>query len=126
MREHHTSYGPTTAGYEPRAGYIQESGLQSVLAPAAWAALRNRPMLAAPNELRIRKFELLKANVAALHKAGIPIVNGTDAGVTGTHHGWATPREAELLVAFGVTPLEAIRASTFYAARVVHAEKERG
>ena len=31
--------------------------------------------------------------LSLLHKAGVPLVLGTDAGVSGTYHGWATVRE---------------------------------
>jgi hypothetical protein len=51
---------------------------------------------------------------------------GTDAGVTGTHHGWATLRELQLLVAGGLTPLEAITAATGAAARAIKVDGERG
>lgn len=76
-------------------------------------------MLAAPSAQRIAKYELLKKNVAALHKAGITIVNGTDAGIVGTHHGWASLRELKLLSGAGLGPLEALKAATSNAAKTV-------
>ena len=52
-------------------------------------------------------------NVSALQTAGIRLGVGTDAGVAGTHHGWATLRELQLLVAGGLQPMQAITATDF-------------
>jgi len=58
----------------------------------------------------------------ALHKAGVPIVAGTDVGVPGhTLH-----REIELYVKAGFTPLEAIQAATIVPARVMKVDQEVG
>jgi hypothetical protein len=51
-------------------------------------------------------------NVKTLHDAGIPIVLGTDAGMTGTPHGASTLRELELFVQAGLSPSEALVAGT--------------
>lgn len=60
--------------------------------------------------------------IGALHRAGIPIVAGTDVGVPGhTLH-----RELELYVKAGLTPLEAIQAATLTPARVMKLENEVG
>jgi len=75
---------------------------------------------------RRRRWATLQRNTAALRKAGITFGTGTDAGVTGTHHGWATLRELQLLVAGGLTPMEAITAATSNAARALKVYKERG
>ncbi len=125
MKANNVAYGPTAAVYEPRAGYINEPLLEQLLEPAAIDALKSRRMLAAPSAQRIRKYEFLKQNVAALHKAGITIVTGTDAGITGTHHGWASLREIKLLSGAGLGPLEALKAATANAARVLRS-KDRG
>jgi imidazolonepropionase-like amidohydrolase len=125
MKANHVAYGPTAAVYEPRAGYVTEPLLDALLEPAALAALKSRPMLARPSPQRIHKYELLKQNLAALHKAGVTIVAGTDAGITGTHHGWATLRELKLLSGAGLGPLEALKAATANAARVLR-DNDRG
>ncbi|HKN83978.1 MAG TPA: amidohydrolase family protein [Pyrinomonadaceae bacterium] len=58
----------------------------------------------------------------ALHRAGVPIVAGTDVGVPGhTLH-----RELELYVKAGFTPLEAIQAATIVPARVMKVDGEVG
>jgi imidazolonepropionase-like amidohydrolase len=56
----------------------------------------------------------------ALHRAGVPILAGTDAaaiGVFGTAHGVSLHGELKLLVRAGLTPLEALRAATSIPAR---------
>lgn len=60
--------------------------------------------------------------IFALHRAGVPIVAGTDVGVPGhTLH-----RELELYVKAGMTPLEAIQTATTTPARVMKVENEVG
>lgn len=50
--------------------------------------------------------------VAAFHKAGVPIVAGTDAGSSGVIWGFALHDEIELLVDAGLTPEEALVSAT--------------
>lgn len=54
------------------------------------------------------------------------IAAGTDAPYPGLFQGEGIHRELELLVESGLTPLQAIRAATYDAARVMHAEEEWG
>jgi imidazolonepropionase-like amidohydrolase len=54
---------------------------------------------------------------------GVTIANGSDAGVF--THG-TNARELELLVDYGMKPVDALRAATLTAARVLHREKELG
>jgi imidazolonepropionase-like amidohydrolase len=56
-------------------------------------------------------------------EAGINIAMGTDAGV-GAHG--ENGRELQLMVDNGMTPLQAITASTLHAARLLHLDKELG
>jgi imidazolonepropionase-like amidohydrolase len=60
--------------------------------------------------------------VGTLHKAGVPIVAGTDQAVPG----YSLHREIELYVQAGFTPLEAIQAATIVPARVMKEDKELG
>jgi imidazolonepropionase-like amidohydrolase len=55
-------------------------------------------------------------NIQALHRAGVPIVAGTDAPNAGVDHGISLHRELELLVAAGMSPLDALKAATSVAA----------
>ena len=64
----------------------------------------------------------LLQTIGGLHRAGVPIVPGTDVGVPGhTLH-----RELELYVKAGLTPMEAIQSATLTPARVMKLEKEVG
>lgn len=56
-------------------------------------------------------------NVRLLHQAGVAVLAGTDAGNPGTSHGASQHGELELLVAAGLSPLEALRAATSLPAR---------
>ncbi len=139
MKASGTSYAPTLAVYEPRARDILTPLLDAVLEPAVKAGI-NPPLVAPQNPPlkpaagsaengdapRLRRWTIMQNNTAALRQAGITFGTGTDAGVTGTHHGWATLRELELLVAGGLTPLEAITAATGNAARAIKVDAERG
>jgi imidazolonepropionase-like amidohydrolase len=55
-------------------------------------------------------------NIRALHHIGVPIVAGTDAPNAGVEHGISLHRELELLVAAGMSPLDALKAATSVAA----------
>jgi imidazolonepropionase-like amidohydrolase len=74
------------------------------------------------SELREKIYEKELEIVGALHRAGIPIVAGTDQAVPGH----SLHREIELYVEAGFTPLEAIQAATVVPARVMGLDKELG
>ena len=66
--------------------------------------------------------ELMLKVTKALHKAGVPLLVGTDLAVPG-HTQF---REMELLVKAGLSPMEAIQAATIVPARVFKLDKELG
>lgn len=109
MRTHGTAYAPSLAVYLPER--VDGSGRTG----------------AKPDVLRQREHNFANAlgNVKALHDAGIPVVVGTDAGMTGTPHGSSTLRELELLVDAGLTPSEALVAGTAHSAKALGVE-DRG
>ncbi len=57
-------------------------------------------------------FANASANVRLLHQAGIPILAGTDAPNPGTAHGLSLHHELQLLVAAGMSPIDALKAAT--------------
>jgi imidazolonepropionase-like amidohydrolase len=65
-----------------------------------------------PQYQRASHFANGLANVAALHRAGVAILAGTDAGNPGTAQGASLHGELALLVQSGLTPAEALRAAT--------------
>jgi imidazolonepropionase-like amidohydrolase len=67
-------------------------------------------------------YESARDSVSALHRAGVPIIAGTDANSSpgvpaAVSHGPSLHRELMLLVDAGLTPVEALRAATGLAAR---------
>jgi imidazolonepropionase-like amidohydrolase len=73
-------------------------------------------------DLQEKAFQKDVAIVGALHRAGVPIVAGTDQTVPG----YSLYREIELYVQAGFTPMEAIQAATIVPARVMGLDKELG
>jgi imidazolonepropionase-like amidohydrolase len=74
------------------------------------------------NEFPQGRFDDVLATVAALHKAGVDILVGTDASVAmptlgGIAHGASVHHELQLLVRAGLTPVQALRAATSVPAR---------
>ncbi len=126
MKAKGTFYVPTLAVYEFKGGAAPAARLASLLEPEARATLRSASTAAeAPPERKIR-WQHLTDNVKRLHDAGIPVAVGTDAGMPGTFHGYATLHELELLVQSGLTPLEAIAAGTGVSARALAVDGQRG
>lgn len=86
-------------------------------------ALLSNPVLAE------RKADYRRAEIFVLRmqRAGIPIVVGSDSGAGNVAVGWGTHHEMELLVAAGLTPMEALTAATGRAASLLERGKsERG
>ena len=127
LKAHHTVVDPTLSVYElfnattarPPASF--EPGIDKIPAELAQPLTDVGP----PNENseQGRKiFQKSLAIVGALHKAGVPIVAGTDQAVPGH----SLHREMELYVEAGLTPMEAIQAATSVPARVMRRDKEVG
>jgi hypothetical protein len=124
---HGTVVDPTLAIYEfetantekPPASF--EPGVMKVAPELAQPLIDVEP----PSEqsrLFQRAFEKDVQIVRALHRAGVPIVAGTDQTVPG----YSLYREIELYVQAGFTPMEAIQAATIVPARVMGLDKELG
>lgn len=127
LKQHHTVVDPTMALSEfmtattakPPASF--EPGVNQV-APELAEQLTD---VGPPNDrakMVEAVFEKELAIVGALHRAGIPVVAGTDQTVPG----YSLHREIELYVQAGFTPMEAIQAATIVPARVMGMEKQSG
>ena len=126
LKKHGTVYTPTLAVYEPRAELTWTPVLEASLNPEAKVILKKRTARTTIPAARAARWNTMKANVQALYKSGIPIGIGTDAGVTGTYHGWATLREFKLQMLAGVSALDTIRGATSIAAALLGVDKDRG
>ena len=127
MRSHRTVLDPTLALYELLARpFTQpidafEPGINHVaLELATPLSGFGSPPEAAPR--RRRRFDDYVEIVGTLHKAGVPIVAGTDQSVPG----FSLHREIELYVKAGFKPLDALQAATIVPARVMGKESDSG
>jgi imidazolonepropionase-like amidohydrolase len=127
LKNHHTVVDPTMALFElftattakPPASF--EPGINKIPVELAEQLTDVEP----PNEttdLAEKGFHKEVAIVGALHRAGIPVVAGTDQAIPG----YSLHREIELYVAAGFAPMEAIQAATLVPARAMGVEKELG
>jgi len=96
MAEHHVAYCPTLTA-----------------ATAAW------PLAGAETAAQRRRREAFKSAL----DAGVTILNGSDVGTF--PHG-ENARELEAMVAYGMTPIAALKSATSVAARVLHMENQVG
>ena len=127
FKEHGTVIDPTDAVLElmlrPMNMPIEtfEPGVTKV--PAELKVQINKKGQAADQAEGLRMvLDVFLKLIGALHRAGVPIVAGSDVGVPAhTLH-----RELELYVKAGMTPLEAIQAATIVPARVMKVDTEVG
>jgi imidazolonepropionase-like amidohydrolase len=92
--------------------------------PAVWESWdpklgRRKPVEGRNRELWTEANKRSEHAVVAAHKAGVPMVAGTDCGVDNNYMfpGWSLHEELESLVKAGLTPAEALRMATIDAAR---------
>ena len=107
----------TTA--KPPASF--EPGVEKI-APELAQQITDVDRLQSAPKSETRLSQKISKIVGALHRAGIPIVAGTDQAVPG----YSLHREIELYVQAGFTPMEAIQAATIVPARAMGVEKELG
>jgi imidazolonepropionase-like amidohydrolase len=70
--------------------------------------------------------KLAKANLQRVASSGIPVATGTDTGVPGVLPGVASQLELVLFVEAGLSPAEALRASTLTAQRILGTDGQLG
>jgi cytosine/adenosine deaminase-related metal-dependent hydrolase len=127
LKDHHTVVDPTMAVYElitattakPPPSF--EPGVAKI-APELAQPLTDVEPPSGQSQIGDRVFRKEVAIVGLLHRAGIPIVAGTDQAVPGH----SLHREIELYVQAGFTPMEAIQAATIVPARAMNLERDSG
>ena len=102
MAKHGVGYCPTLAAAEAYARYF-----------AGWQLGKPEP----------RELKSKRDSFKLALEAGVTIVNGSDIGVFA--HGEGV-RELELLVDYGMTPVQTLRAATSTAAKTLHMEEKLG
>ena len=127
LAAHHTVVDPTVALYEiflhPENVPVStfEPGVAKV-APELAGPLNHTGVPVADSAAAQTRLEELLSVIGALHRAGVPIVAGTDQAVPG----YSLHRELELYVKAGFTPMEAIQAATLVPARAMGVQDSMG
>lgn len=129
MRAKGTAYMGTTTVFEPQQKRVFSAGERAMFNPgerareAAFAAANaGEPVL--PYDAR--RWDILRANIRLLKKAGIPIGIGTDAGIGGVYHGASAIREITILTKHGFSPAEALVAATHTSAAIMGQDGDHG
>ncbi len=127
LAAHGTVVDPTIALYElvlhseSEPVSVFEPGVAKVASELAGPLNHTGVPVADSAAAQTRLAELLSV-IGALHRAGVPIVAGTDQSVPG----YSLHRELELYVQAGFTPMEAIQAATLVPARAMGVENDVG
>jgi imidazolonepropionase-like amidohydrolase len=111
------------------AGRMKEQGVYLVPTLSVFAAMSEKgPGLGTPAYVQRKTAEILEASREAFElaaEAGVKIAAGTDCGAPGHPHG-SLPRELELMVQYGATPVQALRYGTSAAAELLGLNGETG
>jgi imidazolonepropionase-like amidohydrolase len=127
FRQHQTVIDPT-ASWGEMAGRSRDMDIASFepgIAKAPFTLSTKFMALGSPESESARVREQMTQTeqiISAFHKAGIPIVAGSDTGLLG----YGLDRELELYVKAGMTPLEAIQSATIVPARSMNLDGESG
>lgn len=129
MRTNGTAYIGTHTVFEPQQTRAFVPGERAMQNPdeqrreAAFAAGEAKnPIL--PYDAR--RWDILRANIKRLKKAGVPMGIGTDAGIGGVYHGASAIREITILTQNGYSPAEALVAATRTSAEIMGQEAGHG
>ncbi|MEL6853376.1 MAG: CIA30 family protein [Bacteroidota bacterium] len=122
MKEKQTTMIPTLSVQQDMSLYFQRPELlnSSLLQAVVDAPLLEAFVDSSKLEFRMKRFmayQKATRKVAAdiiqrMHKAGVPLLTGTDSGNPGVFQGYSVHREMALLHEFGLTPWEALAAAT--------------
>ncbi|MHA6288479.1 amidohydrolase family protein [Maricaulis sp. CAU 1757] len=112
---------------ETRGAHLDRPGMDSFNPVVRWSEQGSYDYWAGHSSDERSRMQAFYVELTGLmHAAGVEIVVGTDAGVMATPHGISVSEEIELLVAAGLTPLEALQAATLNPARALDLETEIG
>ncbi|HTZ90571.1 MAG TPA: amidohydrolase family protein [Alloacidobacterium sp.] len=138
MKQHGTFYIPTLTVDESffvfadHPGFANDQFLEHAANPAILAMLRSpgyrKSVEQNPLTAQHRKdFANAQRNLKLLYDAGVKVGFGTDSGAMPTRiPGYAEHRELELMVAAGLTPIEAIHSATQINARLLEIAGQTG
>jgi hypothetical protein len=87
---------------------------------------RGQGLAPGTRDRRRKEFEKYQELVGLLHKAGVPLLVGTDAPEPHCPPGYALHQEMELMVASGLPPAAVLRAATINNARALRQEDRLG
>lgn len=107
LKDNEVLYSPTLTVYEPFEVELRE------MSDFAVSTVMDRQVHS-------------KENFKKFAAAGVKFALGTDQGIDNNPFGEADLRELELLVEFGLEPIEALRAATLNSASVLKLEDDRG
>ena len=132
--EHGTWHDPTIAIYEAMLGMDDRSFTHNerrqYVRPAVqdfWnLQMEYLPEVLPPKVERRAGLDRAPASVVSLHRAGVPLMTVSDLGFLNTYPGVSLHDELALFVQAGVSPLDALRASTIGPARYSGKEEEWG
>ena len=130
-RQRNVIYTPTLTvgdGYrQVRARRFEPHYPTSCVDPATLAKARSTDSIAGGNAtVTDRRLDVGVQNLGVVHRAGITVAMGTDAGNPLTLHGPSVYWEMEEMVRAGMSPLDVLVASTRNGARAMGRERELG
>ena len=136
LRDSGVCYCPTlmrevsTFVYESRPDWFDDEFFSKEVDPAVIAALdseaRREQSSSTSAQTYKAQLEVAKANLKTLSDAGIPIAMGTDTGPAARFQGYFEHGELALMVEAGLTPMQAIVASTSSAAQCMEVDANLG
>jgi ABC-type multidrug transport system permease subunit len=143
MKSMGVDYDPMLAAVEGMQSYIDgrtellDRSLVQQVVPRQWLA-QVKDSLNSPGVQSARKaaresssgspfgLDSAKQNLAAVYRAGVILVTGTDAGNPMVVHGPSVHRELHLWVEAGIPPAAALQGATYNAARLLRADQRIG
>ena len=105
---------------DPRLRYLPQEEIQY------WDNYKDEPdsMVDEPDGPKLARFE--RKITLAQHRAGVPLLAGSDNGTVGVFPGFGLHDELEVLVTTGLTPADALRTATLEPAKFLNALETQG